>query len=146
MSQPDADAIADAILENGSCAYSRTLGLTYTEATRERVRAELTVTDAHVTVPDILHGGAVMSIADDMGAVGTVLNLPAGARTSTIESKTNFLRGVPLGEKALGEATPLHIGRTTMVWQTRISREGRQARRRRHPDPDRAARELESSL
>ena len=107
----------------GSCAYSRYLGLTYTEATKECVRAELTVTADHVTVPDILHGGAVMSIADDVGAVGTVLNLPAGARTSTLESKTNFLRGIPLGEKARAEATPLHIGRTTMVWQTRISRE-----------------------
>ena len=123
MSQPDADQIAAAILRDGSCAYSRNMGLTYTEATKARVRAELTVTTDHLTVPDILHGGAIMSIADDMGAVGTVLNLPAGARTSTIESKTNFVRGVPLGEKALGEATPVHLGRTTMVWQTRISRE-----------------------
>jgi uncharacterized protein (TIGR00369 family) len=123
MTQPDAEQIAASILESGSCAYSRTLGMTYTEATKERVRAELTVTEDHLTVPDILHGGAVMSIADDMGAVGTVLNLPPGARTSTIESKTNFVRGVPLGEKALGESTPVHLGRTTMVWQTRISRE-----------------------
>ncbi len=128
MTSPDADApnaenIAAAILENGATPYSRNLGLTYTEVTKERVRAELTVTGDHVTVPDILHGGAIMSIADDMGAVGTVLNLPAGTRTSTIESKTNFIRGVPLGEKALGESTPVHLGRTTMVWQTRISRE-----------------------
>ena len=64
-----------------------------------------------------------MSIADDMGAVGTVLNLPAGARTSTIESKTNFVRGIPMGEKAIAESLPVHLGRTTMVWQTKISRE-----------------------
>lgn len=120
---PDADGIAAAILAHGSCAYSRLLGLTYTEATKERVRAELTVTEAHLTVPDILHGGGVMSIADDVGAVGTVLNLPPGTTTSTVESKTNFLRGIPLGQKALAESTPLHMGRTTMVWQTRITRE-----------------------
>jgi 1,4-dihydroxy-2-naphthoyl-CoA hydrolase len=80
------------------------------------VRKELT------TVPDILHGGAIMALADNLGGAATVVNLPEGARTATIESKTNFFAAVPLGDTARAECTPLHRGRTTMVWQTRITR------------------------
>ena len=64
-----------------------------------------------------------MSLADTLGAIGTVLNLPKGAITTTIESKTNFLGAAPLGARVIGESTPVHRGRTTMVWQTRISLE-----------------------
>jgi len=61
-----------------------------------------------------------MAFADTLGAVGTIVNLPQGARTTTIESKTNFLAAAPVDTHVTGESTPLHRGRTTMVWQTRI--------------------------
>jgi uncharacterized protein (TIGR00369 family) len=75
------------------------------------------------TRPAVLHGGAIMAFADTLGAAGTILNLPEGAGTTTIESKTNFIAAVPLGSRITGEATPLHRGRRTMVWQTRVATE-----------------------
>jgi uncharacterized protein (TIGR00369 family) len=74
------------------------------------------------TRPAVLHGGAVMTLADTLGAIATVANLPPGASTTTIESKTNFFAAIPLGDTARAECTPLHRGRTTMVWVTRITR------------------------
>jgi 1,4-dihydroxy-2-naphthoyl-CoA hydrolase len=68
----------------------------------------------------ILHGGAYMAFADALGAIGGVLNLEPGTHTTTLESKTNFLRGAPVGSTVTGEATPLHIGRRSSVWTTRI--------------------------
>jgi len=73
------------------------------------------------TRPAVLHGGAIMAFADTLGGVGTMLNLPEGAGTTTIESKTNFIAAAPIGTRVRAEATPLHRGRRTMVWQTRIS-------------------------
>src|SRR5712691_4278571 len=73
-------------------------------------------------VTAVLHGGALMALADTLGAVATVANLPEGAHTTTIESKTNFFAAIALGDTARAECTPLHRGRTTMVWQTRITR------------------------
>jgi 1,4-dihydroxy-2-naphthoyl-CoA hydrolase len=98
-------------------------GIEMTEATPERVVAKLAVRQELCTVGNSLHGGAIMAFADTLGAVGTIMNLPAGARTTTIESKTNFIGGAPLGAKVTGESTPLHRGRTTQVWQTRITSE-----------------------
>jgi uncharacterized protein (TIGR00369 family) len=63
-----------------------------------------------------------MAFADNLGGTGTVANLPAGTITTTIESKTNFFAAIPLGDTARAECTPLHRGRTTMVWQTKITR------------------------
>ncbi len=103
--------------------FPELLGLRLTEAGPDAVRAELTVRRELCTVPDVMHGGALMSIADTLGAVGTVLNLPAGAGTTTIESKTNFFRAAPLGSTVRAECTPLHRGKSTMVWQTRITSE-----------------------
>ena len=99
------------------------MGVRILEATPERVRAELPIREELCTLPGRAHGGALMAFADTLGAMGTILNLPAGAGTSTIESKTNFFSNVPSGQKVLGEAIPLHRGRTTMVWQTRLTRE-----------------------
>jgi len=99
------------------------LGVHVTEATREKVVATLQVRDDLCTTGKILHGGAYMAFADTLGALGTFMNLPPGARTTTIESKTNFLGGAPLGTRITGESTPIHRGKTTMVWQTRISNE-----------------------
>ena len=99
------------------------LGIKITYVSPERVEAELPVRGDLATVPDILHGGAIMAFADNVGAVGAVANLPKGARTATIESKTNFFAAIPVGETARAESTPLHLGRTTMVWQTKITRQ-----------------------
>jgi uncharacterized protein (TIGR00369 family) len=99
------------------------LGIKITHVSPERVEAELLVRGELATVPDILHGGAIMAFADNVGAVGAVANLPKGARTATIESKTNFFAAIPVGETARAESTPLHLGRTTMVWQTKITRD-----------------------
>jgi 1,4-dihydroxy-2-naphthoyl-CoA hydrolase len=98
------------------------LGIKITHVSPERVVAELAVRRELATVPDILHGGAIMALADNLGGAATVVNLPKGARTATIESKTNFFAAIPVGETAHAECTPLHRGRTTMVWQTKITR------------------------
>jgi 1,4-dihydroxy-2-naphthoyl-CoA hydrolase len=100
--------------------FAKLLGMRFLEADRDRVVAELVVRDELCTRPAVLHGGAVMAFADTLGATGTTLNLPGGARTTTIESKTNFLAAAPVGSRLVGETTPVHRGRTTMVWQTRI--------------------------
>jgi uncharacterized protein (TIGR00369 family) len=99
------------------------LGIRFVEMTRDRVVAELTYREALTTVGGSVHGGALMALADTVGAVGTVLNLPPGATTTTLESKTNFLAAARSGI-VRAEATPLHRGRRTMVWQTRVTDEG----------------------
>jgi uncharacterized protein (TIGR00369 family) len=91
------------------------------EATKTRVVGRLTVREELTTGGHILHGGAYMAFADSLGAVAGFLNLPAGARTTTLESKTNFLGSARVGETVTGEATPLHVGRRSSVWQTRIT-------------------------
>lgn len=105
-----------------SLPFSDLMGVSITQVSPERVTAELKVRPDLCTVPAVLHGGAVMAFADTLGAVATIANLPEGASTTTIESKTNFFAAIPAGETAHAECTPLHRGRTTMVWQTRISR------------------------
>jgi 1,4-dihydroxy-2-naphthoyl-CoA hydrolase len=102
--------------------FARLVGLNVTSVTPERVQAELVVREDLCTRPAVLHGGAVMTLADTLGALGTVANLPAGTSTTTIESKTNFFAAIPLGDTARADCTPLHKGRTTMVWVTRITR------------------------
>ena len=99
------------------------LGIELTEAAAERVGARLQVRAGLCTLGGILHGGAVMALADTLGAVGAFLNLPPGARTTTLESKTNFLGAAPVGSTVLAECTPVHRGRTTSVWQTTIKSE-----------------------
>ena len=99
------------------------LGMRVTEATAERVVAELTVRPEICTGGGILHGGAYMAFADTIGAVATVINLPPNTRTVTVESKTNFIGGAPVGSKVIGECTPFHRGKTTMVWQTVVKNE-----------------------
>src|SRR6185312_6449489 len=102
-------------------------GVRYLSAAKEKVTAELLVRDELCTRPAVLHGGAIMAFADTLGAAATVLNLPEGAGTTTIESKTNFLAPAPVGGKVIGETTPVHRGRRTMVWQTRITNEAGRA-------------------
>lgn len=99
------------------------LGMTITVATPVRVVAELTVREELCTAGNIIHGGAIMVFADTMGALGTVVNLREGQGTTTIESKTNFFAASPVGTRLTAETTPLHRGRRTQVWETRISNE-----------------------
>lgn len=101
--------------------FSNLMGVEIVERTKERVRGRLTVREDLCTAGGILHGGAYMAFADALGAVGGVMNLEPGARTTTLESKTNFLGGAPVGTTIEGEATPLHVGRRSSVWQTRIT-------------------------
>jgi uncharacterized protein (TIGR00369 family) len=101
--------------------FATLLGIEFKSATAERVVAEMPVRAEVCTRPQVLHGGAIMAFADTLGAIGTIVNLPEGASTTTIESKTNFIGPAPLGTRVIGEATPLHRGRRTMVWQTRIT-------------------------
>ena len=102
------------------------LGIAFTDVTPDKVVAQLAVRKELCTVGDNLHGGAIMAFADTLGAVAAVLNMPQGARTTTIESKTNFIRGAPVGARIIGESVPVHKGRTTVVCQTSIrSEEGK---------------------
>ena len=100
---------------------ARLLGIEIVEASPDRVIARLVVRDELCTARDILHGGAFMTLADTAGAIGAALNLPEGAGTTTIESKTNFLSAARLGTEVTAEALPLHRGRRSSVWQTRIT-------------------------
>jgi uncharacterized protein (TIGR00369 family) len=98
------------------------LGIAITHLSVDKVVAELPVRDELANRNGTLHGGVVMALADNLGGTATVANLPEGGRTATIESKTNFFAVIPIGDTAHAECTPLHRGRTTMVWQTRITR------------------------
>jgi uncharacterized protein (TIGR00369 family) len=102
--------------------FAKYMGVKLTEVSRDRINAELMVTEELTNINGVLHGGAIMAFADNLGGTGTVANLPAGTITTTIESKTNFFAAIPLGDTARAECTPLHRGRTTMVWQTKIAR------------------------
>ena len=101
--------------------FADLMGVKIVEATKGKVVGRLTVREELTTGGHILHGGALMAFADSLGAVGRFLNLPAGARTTTLESKTNFLGAARVGETITGEATPLHVGRRSSVWQTRVT-------------------------
>jgi 1,4-dihydroxy-2-naphthoyl-CoA hydrolase len=100
-------------------AFAQHVGIEVVEADLQRVVGRLVIGPQHSNGRDRVHGGAIMSLADTLGAIGTVLNLPRGSVTTTIESKTNFL-AAGRGDELVGEAVPLHIGRNTMVWQTTI--------------------------
>lgn len=99
------------------------MGVEIKELVPERVVAHMTVRPDLCTAGGILHGGAYMAFADTIGAVATVINMPQGARTTTVESKTNFLGAAPAGSRVVAESTPLHRGKTTQVWQTTIRNE-----------------------
>jgi uncharacterized protein (TIGR00369 family) len=98
------------------------LGIKITHISTEKVTAEIAVTETVANRNGAMHGGVVMALADNLGGTAAVANLPKGGRTATIESKTNFFAAVPLGDTAYAECTPLHRGRTTTVWQTKITR------------------------
>ncbi len=98
----------------------RALGIQVTEATKDRLIGTFVVTEAHGNGTGFVHGGALMAFADTLGAIGAMLNLRPGQQTTTLESKTNFLAAAALGATLTGEATPLHRGRRTQIWETAI--------------------------
>ena len=100
----------------------RHLGIEFLEVTPERVRARLQVNDKLLTTTGVVHGGTLMAFADTIGAAGTVANLAEGQRTATLESKTNFISGCKAGW-ITAESTPIHKGKRTHVWETRITDE-----------------------
>ena len=116
-------SITEKIQEIIKPLFPGTMGMEIGEVTPERVVATMLVRPDLCTTGDILHGGAIMAFADTLGAIGTFANLPQGARTATIESKTNFLGAARVGTRVSGETTPFHRGKTTMVWQTLIKTE-----------------------
>jgi len=107
-------------LNNEPLPFAALLGIEVVSAAPERIVGEMTVREEFCTRPAVMHGGAVMAFADTLAALGTIANLKEGAGTTTIESKTNFIGAAPLGVRLVGEATPVHRGRRTMVWQTRV--------------------------
>jgi 1,4-dihydroxy-2-naphthoyl-CoA hydrolase len=99
----------------------RLLGVTLIRTEKDAVVAELLVRPEICTAGDTIHGGAIMAFADTVGAVGTVMNLREGQGTTTIESKTNFFAGAKAGTVLTAESVPLHRGRRSQVWETRIT-------------------------
>jgi len=102
--------------------FIEALGIRFIEVAKDRIVAEMDARQEHTNGSDVVHGGVYMAFADTLGARGAIENVPEGARTSTLESKTNFLRGTQPG-KLRGVSTPVHLGRTTMVWTTEITNE-----------------------
>ena len=110
-----------AVIQNRLAGFfPETLGVRVVSAMPERIVAELDIRDELCTVPGICHGGVLMAFADTLGAVGTVLNLPPGAGTTTIESKTNFFAPGMAGTTLTAECLPVNRGRRTQTWQTSI--------------------------
>lgn len=103
-------------------AFARLLGFRLVSAEPDEVLAELSVTEDLSNRNGVMHGGAIMALADNLGGTATMINLPPGKTTTTVESKTNFLRPIRIGDTARARCVPLHKGRTTMVWQTTITR------------------------
>lgn len=103
-------------------AFARLLGFRLVSITQDEVVAEVAVVNELANRNGVMHGGAIMAMADNLGGTATMINLPPGKTTTTLESKTNFLRPIRIGDMATGRSVPLHRGRTTMVWQTTITR------------------------
>ena len=118
----DIDAVAQ-VTESQRGTLAELLGVRFVELSKDRVVAELTIRDELRTVGGSLHGGTLMALADTVGATATFLNLPPGVGTTTLESKTNFFAA---GRQGIvrAESVPLHRGKRTMVWQTRMTDEG----------------------
>ena len=102
--------------------FARLMGVELTITELDRIVGRLEVREELTNGSGVIHGGALMAFADTLGAIGTIVNLGEGAQTTTMESKTNFIAPALIGMVLTGEATPMHKGRTRMIWQTRITR------------------------
>jgi len=114
---------AQAIIDGWKGLLPDLLGIELLEAAPERVSARMLVRPELCTLGGVLHGGSAMAFADTLGAVGTLLNLPAGKGTTTTDSSTKFIGAAKVGSTVTAESIALHRGRTTMVWQTSIRSE-----------------------
>lgn len=103
--------------------FSKLLGIELLAIAPDKIDARMLARDDLGNGSGVMHGGAYMAFADYLGAVGTVVNLRKGSTTTTLESKTNFFAPALIGTVVLGQSTPLHRGRRTMVWQTRVTNE-----------------------
>src|SRR5215468_3566915 len=104
--------------------FAELKGVSFVEADKDRVVAKMLVRSDLCTLHHTIHGGAIMAFADSVGAAATVINLPEDAKgTTTLESKTNFISGAKEGSTLVATATPVHRGRRTQVWQTRLETE-----------------------
>jgi 1,4-dihydroxy-2-naphthoyl-CoA hydrolase len=110
-----------AILAQNRLPFAELLGIRFVSASADRIQAVMEVREDLCTTPAVLHGGAIISLADTLGACATVLNLEDGAGTTTLESKTNFLAPAQVNTTVKAECTPIHRGKRTMVWQTRVT-------------------------
>ena len=99
------------------------MGVEIQEAGPDKIVATMLVRAELCTAGGVCHGGAFMAFADTLGAIGTVVNLPPNTRTTTIESKTNFMGGAAVNTRITGESVPLHRGKSTQVWQTTVRSE-----------------------
>lgn len=119
----DSEALPPVRLTPAEQPFPKLIGLEITEATPGRVRAKLAARNELCRSGGTLHGGAIMSLADIVASCGAFLNLPEGAKTTTIESKTNFIGAPKEGAPIFAESVPLHVGRRSSVWQTNVTRE-----------------------
>jgi uncharacterized protein (TIGR00369 family) len=102
--------------------FPKVLNMRITDATTDRIIAEMDVTPEVCTTGSVLHGGAIMTFADFLGASATFINLPKNANTTTLESKTNFIGAARVGETVVGTCEPVHKGGRTQVWRTTIKK------------------------
>jgi len=109
-------------LEGNRSHFSRFIDLKIVSYSPDKIEATLEAREELSNRAGVLHGGAIMTLADTLGGIGTTANLPSGYATVTIESKTNFISAIPVGDTAHAECRPLHRGRMTQVWQTKITR------------------------
>lgn len=103
--------------------FPKCLGMRFVAVKRDHVVAKMTVREDFSNGAGVMHGDALMAFADTVGAVATFANLAPGLRTTTLESKTNFISSAPIGDHLRAEATPIHKGKTTQVWTTRMLRQ-----------------------
>ncbi len=104
--------------------FAQMLGVEFVSVAPDAVEARMVVRRDLCTLGGFAHGGAIMSFADTLGGAAAFVSLPEGAKgTTTLESKTNFVAGAPLGSTLVGRCTPVHRGRRTQVWQTRVESE-----------------------
>jgi uncharacterized protein (TIGR00369 family) len=103
--------------------FAELKGVTFIAADMDRVVAQMVVRPELCTLHHTIHGGAIMAFADSVGAAATIINLPEAKGTTTLESKTNFIGGAREGSTVMATATPVHRGRRTQVWQTRLETE-----------------------
>ncbi len=112
------------MIQSRPMPFAALMGVTFVDATKDKVVATMVVREDLCTLGHSIHGGAVMAFADSVGAAATIINLPPDAKgTTTIESKTNFTGAAKAGSTVRATATPIHLGRRTHVWQTRVETE-----------------------